>query len=169
MFFLFIKSIFVPELRIRIRDPVLFDPWIRDPGWTSQIIFPRVWKLFLGLKRVPESFWMNIPDYFYESLETFSRVKKRVPGIFLVLDPGSGMKKFGSGITFPGPQHWFLPNLLIIQNLRHVCGESGCGKGFNSRFRLVQHQRTHNGSKPFQCPLCPYDCSRRDNLRSDRA
>jgi hypothetical protein len=26
---------FVPVLRIRIRDPVLFDPWIQDPGWVE--------------------------------------------------------------------------------------------------------------------------------------
>jgi hypothetical protein len=46
---------FFPVLRIRIRDLVLFDPWIRDPGWVKNqdpdpcfgsemnisIIFPR--------------------------------------------------------------------------------------------------------------------------------
>jgi hypothetical protein len=25
----------LPVLRIRIRDPVPFDPWIRDPGWVE--------------------------------------------------------------------------------------------------------------------------------------
>ncbi len=26
--------------------------------------------------------------------------------MFLTLDPGSGMEKFGSGINIPDPQHW---------------------------------------------------------------
>jgi hypothetical protein len=26
-----------PVLRIRIRNPVPFDPWIRDPGWVKKI------------------------------------------------------------------------------------------------------------------------------------
>jgi hypothetical protein len=28
-------------------------------------------------------------------------------GASLILDPGSGMEKFGSGINIPDPQHWF--------------------------------------------------------------
>jgi hypothetical protein len=48
---------------------------------------------------------MNIPDHISESLETICWVKKHKffdadpgSGIFLTLDPESGMEKFGSGI-----------------------------------------------------------------------
>jgi hypothetical protein len=52
---------------------------------------------------------MNIPDHIPESLEPIFWVKKlkffdvepdSESGIFLSLDPGSGMEKFRSGITF---------------------------------------------------------------------
>ena len=46
--------------------------------------------------------------------------------------------------------------------MRHSC--TVCDKGFNSKFRLHLHQRTHSGARPFQCPCCAYDCARRDNL-----
>ena len=39
-----------------------------------------------------------------------------------------------------------------------------CGKGFNSKFRLGLHLRTHSGERPFKCPTCSYDCARKDNL-----
>jgi hypothetical protein len=32
--------------------------------------------------------------------------RKSRSGIFLTLDPGSGMEKFRSGINIPDPQHW---------------------------------------------------------------
>jgi hypothetical protein len=35
-------------------------------------------------------------------------------GIFLTLDPGSGMEKFGTGINIPDPQHWFTYFLDIL-------------------------------------------------------
>jgi hypothetical protein len=48
---------------------------------------------------------MNIPDHISESIETIFGVKilkffdeDADPGIFLTLDPGSVMEKFGSGI-----------------------------------------------------------------------
>jgi|LakMenEpi03Aug12_release.lakeMendotaPanAssembly.Ray.scaffolds.fasta_scaffold3413774_1 hypothetical protein len=47
-------------LRIRIPDPVPFDPWSRDPGWVK--------------KSKPGS-EMNIPDHNSESLETIFWVK----------------------------------------------------------------------------------------------
>ncbi len=57
---------------------------------------------------------MNILYHFSESLEKALRAKKLKfydvdpgSGIFLALDPGSGMEKFGSGINIPYPQHWF--------------------------------------------------------------
>ncbi len=53
---------------------------------------------------------MNIPYNFSESLEKAFRAKNDADpgsGIFLALDPGSGMEKFGSGMNIPYPQHWF--------------------------------------------------------------
>lgn len=51
------------------------------------------------------------------------------------------------------------------KNLRYVCTAEHCTKGFNSRYRLEVHSRTHSGQKPFQCPICAYDCTRKDNIR----
>jgi hypothetical protein len=44
----------------------------------------------------------NTPDHFSESLETIFFGLKSV--YFFTLDPGSGWKKFGSGINIHGPQ-----------------------------------------------------------------
>ncbi len=49
-----------------------------NPGWTTQIIFPRVWKQFFGLKYLTPSMWIRDP----------------------------GFKKFGAGINLLNPQHW---------------------------------------------------------------
>jgi hypothetical protein len=48
---------------------------------------------------------MNTPDNISESLETIFWVKNTSvfscgSGIFLTLDPGSGVEKFGSGIQY---------------------------------------------------------------------
>ena len=51
-------------------------------------------------------------------------------------------------------------------DMRYKCNWQGCDKAFNSKFKFEQHQRTHDGVKPFQCPLCQYSCSRKDNLLS---
>jgi hypothetical protein len=45
---------------------------------------------------------MNNPDHISESLETIFWVKILK---FFDADPGSGWKKFGSGINIPDPQH----------------------------------------------------------------
>ena len=64
---------------------------------------------------------MNILDYISESLETFFWVKiikffdaHPDPEIFLTMDMGSGMEKFGSGINIPDPQHWFQWYLHVV-------------------------------------------------------
>jgi hypothetical protein len=59
---------------------------------------------------------MNIPDHISESLETLFVLFKILKffdanpdlgsGFFLILDPCSGMEKFGSGINIAYPQHW---------------------------------------------------------------
>ena len=46
--------------------------------------------------------------------------------------------------------------------MRYTCDQ--CGKSFNGKFRFRLHMRIHSGVRPFKCPSCPYDCSRRDNL-----
>ena len=67
-----------------------------------------------------------------------------------------------------------LPEALLL-NLRQGSSSSllpqvikymtiTCGKGFNSKFRLGLHLRTHSGERPFKCPTCSYDCARKDNL-----
>jgi hypothetical protein len=85
-------------LRIRIRDPVLFDPWIwdPDPGWEK------------NPDPDPGS-RMNIPDRFSESLDTVLGLK--ILKFFDAdTDPGSGMNKNSdpaSGINIPDPQHCY--------------------------------------------------------------
>ncbi len=70
-------------LRIRIRDPVHFDPWIRDPGWVKN--------------KDPDYpfFWVKILKFF----DADPRWKKFVSGI-------RGWRKLVSGINIPDPQHW---------------------------------------------------------------
>ncbi len=98
-------------VRIRIRNLVLFCPWIRDGKTGSR---------------------MNIPDKFSESLETVFRVKNTWilwcgsgsetrnlfdagSGIFLTLDSGSRMEKFRSGINIPDPEPWYTRILLLFR------------------------------------------------------
>ncbi len=59
---------------LRIRGPVLFGLWIRDPGWKK-------------IQRQDLRAGMNIPDLIFETLVTVFRVK----------NPGSGMEKIESG------------------------------------------------------------------------
>jgi len=75
------------------------DLWIQDPGW----------------KKTRSGSGINISDNFSKSLETVFWVKNSLmriqiwdqgSQIFLSLDPGSGMEKFGSGINILLPQHW---------------------------------------------------------------
>jgi hypothetical protein len=69
-------------LRIRIRDPVLFDTWIRDPGWKK------------------------IQDHFSESIEQFFGLK--ILKFFNAdLEPGSGIFLTGSRIRDGKIQIWY--------------------------------------------------------------
>jgi hypothetical protein len=73
---------------------------------------------------------MNIPDHISESLETIFWVKilnffdaDADPGIFMTLDPGSGMEKFGSGIWYKHPGSATL--LTEIRAFEQVNNNSG--------------------------------------------
>ncbi len=78
-------------LRIRIRDPVPFDPWIRDPGWVKIKIRIR--------DEHPGSYFREFKTNFWVKILTFFDVDGDPdPGIFLTIDPGSGMEKNRYGI-----------------------------------------------------------------------
>ena len=38
---------------------------------------------------------------------------------------------------------------------KFICDHPGCNDGFNTRFSLKRHLKTHSGEKPFQCDKCP--------------
>jgi hypothetical protein len=69
----------------------------------------------MGENRDPGSD-INIPDNFSESYPFRANNTLKFfdadpgAGIFLTLDPGSWMEKFGSGINIPDPQHCVNPN-----------------------------------------------------------
>ncbi len=86
----------------------LFDPWSRDPGW---------------VKIQDRGSGLNNPDHISKSLGTIFSLKyldsfmadpDPGSGVFLTLDPGSGMAKFGSGINIPDPQHCFFTFLFLL-------------------------------------------------------
>jgi hypothetical protein len=70
----------------------------------------------MGKKSRSES-GMNIPYHISKSIETIFWLKKILKffdadlgsEIFLTLDPGFGVEKFGSGINIPDPHHWLGP------------------------------------------------------------
>jgi hypothetical protein len=71
-------------LRIRIRDPVPFDPWIRDPGWVES-------------QHPDPGSGMNNPDHIFQSLETIFFVflgLKYLNTLMRIRDPG--WEKVGS-------------------------------------------------------------------------
>ncbi len=74
---------------LRIRDQVLFDPWIRESGERT--------KSWSGFRDPPEP-RINIPSRTY-----FRELSYKIS--FLPLDPGSGIEKSGSEIRDPpGPR-----------------------------------------------------------------
>ncbi len=95
-------------LRIRIRDPVPFDPWIRDPGWVKN--------------QVPGS-GRNIPDRIPESLEPIFCVENTDPEpgseIFSTVDSGSGSrdKHPGSATLVKVMFHLLLLEMTIRSSL----------------------------------------------------
>jgi hypothetical protein len=68
-------------LRIQIRDPVLFDPWLRDPGWVKSQD-PDPGSRILIRDEQPESYFRELRNHFFgvKILKFFD-------------DPGSGIEK----------------------------------------------------------------------------
>ncbi len=67
-------------LRIRIRDPVPFDPWIRDPGWVESQHYPG-WTTRIIFSRVSKPFFDADPGWrqFGSGMEK-SRIRDKHPG-----------------------------------------------------------------------------------------
>jgi hypothetical protein len=112
--------------------PVPFDPWVKNnirirdpyPELRSRIILTRAYKQFFGLKKF---------KFFYADAGS---------GIFLTLDPGSGMEKFESGIRdkhpgfgtlFYNDQHVLVP----FSKVAHCLADMGF---FCQSQRLCSHQ-----------------------------
>lgn len=47
---------------------------------------------------------------------------------------------------------------------KFVCDHPGCNDGFNTRFSLKRHLKTHSGEKPFQCDKCPKTFAEKSTL-----
>lgn len=46
----------------------------------------------------------------------------------------------------------------------NVCQYDGCSYSFKKKYDLINHTRTHNGCKPFQCDQCNFKTSRKCSL-----
>jgi hypothetical protein len=89
-----------------IRDWVLFDPWIRDPGWEKVSI--RIRDPGSGMNN-PDHIFLELRNHFF----AFFRELKYLNSLMRIRDPGSGMetvrirdpgwKKVGSGIRDKHP------------------------------------------------------------------
>jgi hypothetical protein len=65
----------------------------------------------------PGSYFRELGNNFLglKQLKFFGADADPAFGIFLILDLGSRMEKFGSRINIPDPQHWFLSSYRTMQ------------------------------------------------------
>ncbi len=82
----------------------------RASWWHPARLSPTGTSIGILIKRHILCFW----SVSYVLRKFFDADSDQGSGIFLTLDPRSGMEKFGSGIKHPGSsQHWFTPIFLI--------------------------------------------------------
>ncbi len=97
-----------------------------------RILYQYIWYPLLRIRYPGSGSGMNIPDNFFRELRNiflglqihifFDADRYPGSGIFLTLDPGSGMEKLGSGINIPGPQHcWYRLNFFEISQCVILC------------------------------------------------
>jgi uncharacterized Zn-finger protein len=54
----------------------------------------------------------------------------------------------------------------IMNNIKYICKQEGCGKKFLDNSKLRRHQLVHTGEKPFKCDLCQKKFSLDFNLKT---
>jgi hypothetical protein len=97
--------------KLQVQDFISFNVADPDPGCDA--FFTPEFGMGKNQNQYPGS-GMNIPDHIFEGLESilFLTILKFFDpdpgsGMFLTLDPGSGMEKLRSGMFIPDAQHCF--------------------------------------------------------------
>ena len=56
-----------------------------------------------------------------------------------------------------------VPSDAKKQTASHVC--THCSKAFKRKSKLVRHERSHTGERPYSCSHCEYRCSQKGHLK----
>ncbi|XP_023724863.1 zinc finger protein 717 isoform X1 [Cryptotermes secundus] len=99
----------------------------------------------------------------------------------MALSAGEGSPDVGTAIKcrWVGCGHWFGHLELLASHVTQVhatsgqgglfyCGWEGCSRGdrgFNARYKMLVHVRTHTNEKPHHCFKCDKSFSRAENLK----